>query len=349
MPAVLCRPVMWLLLSAHIGFLYLHIYQQDVVMPHLPWKLTAVPTALLTFFLVFYSGNCYTRYYAFYSKCTGMSGAVMCWVGLLRVHFPKAAPEKLWNLSRHIVASVYILYFQLGGGGSDGGRVITESEWAVLLKHNMLSEEEVQQVAVYRGFKPFLLQVWAMQTIRDYLDSGADKAAGAGIGPFQAQALALRANCSDVVNLLAQPVPFPYYHVVSFMLCVNLFGMACAAPRNSGAILRAILSAQFSPRNSLSAILCAQFCDAPPVRYQVRADRLQLGDDDPRLLRRLPRPPRDEGDRRDALRPLRRRRRRLRLRPVHGVDPQQHARAPLARRRPQADAAPRPRHAPRLD
>ena len=133
----------------------------------------------------------------------------------------------------------------------------------------MLSEEEVQQVAVYRGFKPFLLQVWAMQTIRDYLDSGADKAAGAGIGPFQAQALALRANCSDVVNLLAQPVPFPYYHVVSFMLCVNLFGMAYAAaqfaaqfwrnsarnslransPRNS---LHGILSAQFSARNSLT-------------------------------------------------------------------------------------------------
>ena len=51
--------------------------------------------SLLTFFLVFYSGNCYTRYYAFYSKCTGMSGAVMCWVGLLRVHFPKATPEKV--------------------------------------------------------------------------------------------------------------------------------------------------------------------------------------------------------------------------------------------------------------
>ena len=119
----------------------------------------------------------------------------------------------------------------------------------------MLSEEEVQQVAVYRGFKPFLLQVWAMQTIRDYLDSGADKAAGAGIGPFQAQALALRANCSDVVNLLAQPVPFPYYHVVSFMLCVNLFGMAYAAAQFWRAIRRAILSAQFSLHaNSLRAI-----------------------------------------------------------------------------------------------
>jgi hypothetical protein len=228
MPAVLCRPVIWLLLLAHCSFLYLHVKRQDIEMPLLDWKIVAVPTGLLTFFLVFYSGNCFNRYYQLYGKCTGMAGAVMIWVGLLRLFFPRASTQTLWNLCRHAVASVYVFYFQLGGGGSDGGRVITESEWAVLLKHNMLSEEEVQQVAVYRGFKPFLLQVWAMQTIRDYLDSGADKAAGAGIGPFQAQALALRANCSDVVNLLAQPVPFPYYHVVSFMLCVNLFGMAYA-------------------------------------------------------------------------------------------------------------------------
>ena len=264
MPAVLCRPVIWLLLLAHCTFLYLHVKRQDIEMPLLDWKIVAVPTGLLTFFLVFYSGNCFNRYYQLYGKCTGMAGAVMIWVGLLRLFFPRASTQTLWNLCRHAVASVYVFYFQLGGGGSDGGRVITESEWAVrrrratlgasrrnsaqfrviahvllpprlqvLLKHNMLSEEEVQQVAVYRGFKPFLLQVWAMQTIRDYLDSGADKAAGAGIGPFQAQALALRANCSDVVNLLAQPVPFPYYHVVSFMLCVNLFGMACAAGRVS--------------------------------------------------------------------------------------------------------------------
>ena len=102
-PAVLCRPVMWLLLAAHVGFLYLRtprsplrrrlglsipvprpaprlrrgahfsllltrradLYRTDIEMPTLPWKLTAVPTSLLTFFLVFYSGNCYTRYYSF--------------------------------------------------------------------------------------------------------------------------------------------------------------------------------------------------------------------------------------------------------------------------------------------
>ena len=131
MPAVLCRPVIWLLLLAHCTFLYLHVKRQDIEMPLLDWKIVAVPTGLLTFFLVFYSGNCFNRYYQLYGKCTGMAGAVMIWVGLLRLFFPRASTQTLWNLCRHAVASIYVFYFQLGGGGSDGGRVITESEWAV--------------------------------------------------------------------------------------------------------------------------------------------------------------------------------------------------------------------------
>ena len=237
MPAVLCRPVIWLLLLAHCTFLYLHVKRQDIEMPLLDWKIVAVPTGLLTFFLVFYSGNCFNRYYQLYGKCTGMAGAVMIWVGLLRLFFPRASTQTLWNLCRHAVASVYVFYFQLGGGGSDGGRVITESEWAVrrrrratlgaqfsprilrnslraptpslrlqvLLKHNMLSEEEVQQVAVYRGFKPFLLQVGRCRP-SDYLDSGADKAAGADRPVPGAGARAPR-ELLGRRQLLAQPVP----------------------------------------------------------------------------------------------------------------------------------------------
>jgi len=226
MPAVLCRPVMWLLLSAHIGFLYLHVYRTDIEMPHLPWKLTAVPTSLLTFFLVFYSGNCYSRYYAFYSKCTGMSGTVMCWVGLLRVHFPKASAEVLWNLSRHVVASVYILYFQLAGGASDGGKQVTESEWQVLLQTGLLSPDEKRKLAEYRGFKPFLLQVWAMRAMADHLAQDSSKGPNASLAPFQAQAMTLRSHCADIVTTMTQPIPFPYYHTLTLMLSLNLLLIA---------------------------------------------------------------------------------------------------------------------------
>ena len=64
--------------------------------------------------------------------------------------------------------------------------------------------------------------------VAEYLASDAKRAGGAGFGPFQAQAFALRADCSEVVNTLAQPVPFPYFHVVTFMLSVNLVLVAYA-------------------------------------------------------------------------------------------------------------------------
>ena len=50
----------------------------------------------------------------------------------------------------------------------------------------------------------------------------AKRSTGAGIAPFMEQALAMRKNCAETVSLLAQPVPFPYFHVINFMLSVNL-------------------------------------------------------------------------------------------------------------------------------
>ena len=74
----------------------------------------------------------------------------------------------------------------------------------------------------YEGFKPFLLQEWALQAVNEYLASDAKRSTGAGIAPFMEQALAMRKNCAETVSLLAQPVPFPYFHVINFMLSVNL-------------------------------------------------------------------------------------------------------------------------------
>ena len=228
MPMVLGRPVIWLLMMLHCGLLYVHRRRPDIELLELPWPVVSVPQALLTFFVVFFSGTCYARYYALYGKCTGVAGAIMCWVGLLRVFFNDASPEQLWNLSRHAVASVYIHYFTLAGAASGGGTLITESEWSVVMQRRMLSAEERRGVDAYDGFKPFLLQEWALQSINEYLATDAKRAGGAAIAPFMAQALALRKNCADTVNLLAQPVPFPYFHVINFMLSVNLVLVAYA-------------------------------------------------------------------------------------------------------------------------
>lgn len=280
MPAVLCRPVMWLLLSAHIGFLYLHIYQQDVVMPHLPWKLTAVPTALLTFFLVFYSGNCYARYFQLHAHCVGINGLVMVWANLIQTHFGHQGPHFKWNLMRLYLAGLYSHYSVLGGdnklneeGVSQKG--LSEAEWAVLKKY--LTAAEIQQLRSFSGFKPFVPIVWALSDIKTALwerdgnilqtgstppslpkdtpaaqgtptasgrpatakdvptDTGSPKVKSKVRLPvlttmpqlkifdsFESAGFAFRAHCGQTAALMAQPVPYPYFHTLKLLLLLSL-------------------------------------------------------------------------------------------------------------------------------
>ena len=229
LPMVLCKPIIWLMLFAHVGFFYVHMYRPDIDVPELPWKLIGVPITLLTFFLVFYSGNCFSRYYALYSRCTGMSGTIMAYSGLLKVYFPKATPDELYNLCRHATASVYLLYFQLSGGGSDGGKLVTESEWSVLRETNLLAEDEIVRLKAFKGFRPFLLQIWALRALQDRLESDPNKSPSANFfKPFQTHMLALCGHCSEIVNQMTQPIPFPYYHTLTLMLSLNLLLMAYA-------------------------------------------------------------------------------------------------------------------------
>jgi hypothetical protein len=77
----------------------------------------------------------------------------------------------------------------------------------------------------YNGFRPFLLQVWALRTVKDRLDA---EGRPADLAPFQAQILELRGHCEQIAASMAQPVPFPYYHTLTLMLSLNLLLMAYA-------------------------------------------------------------------------------------------------------------------------
>ena len=76
-------------------------------------------------------------------------------------------------------------------------------------------------------FRPVVLQRAAMDEVQARIAKGRCTK-GASLAPFQEQALALRASCAGVVDLLAQPVPVPYYWTLNLMLTVNLLLVAYA-------------------------------------------------------------------------------------------------------------------------
>ena len=215
----------------HAFFLYMHkelgVDLGMIVKGPSPDDVSKVSTTFLIFFLVYYGGNCFSRYYTMYKACMDMAGDVQSWVGLCRVYFPTATPDILWNLSRHMVASVYFLYFELGGLASDGGRVITEAEWSVLFRSSLISASERKVLERYRGSRFFLMQSWALRLAAEQI-AKPDKGAGADFRELEKLALALREHGGTISNLLKQPVPFPMYHTLMMMMSVNLLVMAYA-------------------------------------------------------------------------------------------------------------------------
>ena len=97
LPAVLCRPAIWVLLLIHCVLLYMRMRLDldlgMIVKSDSPDDISKVSTTFLVFFLVYYGGNCYARYYSLYESCMGMAADVQCWVGLTRGLLSKCRRE----------------------------------------------------------------------------------------------------------------------------------------------------------------------------------------------------------------------------------------------------------------
>ena len=206
-------------------------------LPVLDWKYATIGIALLFFFIVFYNNNSYSRFYTLYGHTVGMGARVMEWTALVKQHSLNATPEHRWaqwNCVRLMLAGMNILYYSLFGGDMD------KEEWARIVERNLLSVDEVRQLKDYKGMKPFLAVVWALDEAQALVreKARADESLHHDLGQgmrdelihqqFRDVAFQFRGHCGQIVNLLKQPVPFPYFHLLSMMLLIQLLMIAYA-------------------------------------------------------------------------------------------------------------------------
>jgi len=125
-----------------------------------------------------------------------------------------------------MLAALHVHY-----AGIDGD--FGNNEWIVMEHLCLLTNKEINIIKTYGGFKPFLCIKWALAEVRMVLlrADGLQLAGGrlelsmrdAQIyHNFVDNAFRFRGHASQVSNLLAAPVPFPYFHVVKLMLVVTL-------------------------------------------------------------------------------------------------------------------------------
>ena len=99
----------------------------SIPLPKVEWATVKTVTSLLTFFVVFYGGQCFTRFQMFFGHCIGVGGVCMNWAALVRNYYPPDADAR-WNAVRLILASMHILYYSLNADTS-GGSDVNTSEW----------------------------------------------------------------------------------------------------------------------------------------------------------------------------------------------------------------------------
>ena len=226
---VLTSGAFWFFLMLHISLLVFHEtspWLWDSLGLDLDWKSTGAITSLLTFFIVFYGTQCYSRYMMFYGHCVGLIGLCQEWSALAKVYLPDDATAR-WNAARFIPASMHILFYSLNQ--SEGGDAITEQEWGRIRFRHLLTPHECSLITAYKGFKPFLPVMWALQEVEvifaSTLATGSVPRAARSVdalSAFRGLAFQFRTHCGQITNWLRNPVPFPYFSFLHLLLAVDL-------------------------------------------------------------------------------------------------------------------------------
>ena len=189
----------------------------------------------------------------------------MEWIGLVRTSLPRD-PISRGNATRHFLSSMHILYYSLHGEDFD------DDEWQVIVDRCLLTPGEVALLRNYAGFKPFLTLTWALEeaqaqvrekTLTD--DLGQSIREEVVHAQFREVAYKFRGHCGQIINLLKEPVPFPYFHLLNMMLIIQLgltaYALATKVIWQFGVIMMLIISLVLLGMRGLAVQLSNPFGD----------------------------------------------------------------------------------------
>mmetsp|Transcript_61014 Transcript_61014/g.170678 ORF Transcript_61014/g.170678 Transcript_61014/m.170678 type:complete len:399 (-) Transcript_61014:110-1306(-) len=218
-PLVLGKVEFYMLLGLNVGITYLRrtgYFDPDEYHVDLSMKLTQVTGSLMTFFVVFYNGNVFSRYQKLYELTKGMSENSLYIVSILTKELEEQALVR--KLVRLLLASCFMFFFactHVQGGDS----LISDREWQQLSTLGLLDRKEVAylrkhcDVLKQNAIPAFILMQWSMKLYRTK---------SARIPDLDKHYYAVRKCQEDVVEMMELPMPFQYFHIMNLMLMLNL-------------------------------------------------------------------------------------------------------------------------------
>mmetsp|Transcript_780 Transcript_780/g.1579 ORF Transcript_780/g.1579 Transcript_780/m.1579 type:complete len:380 (-) Transcript_780:5-1144(-) len=207
----------WMLVATNCGIWW--CWQHGVIDRHsdlldLQWDHMKVSAGLLTFFIVFYTNQTFSRYTRLYELTRGILSLVIEITSEMQLRIFEAPSRR--KSMKYIYAGVSVFFFDLVVLFEDD--TVAWPEVTHLPTDNFLTEREQQYLMQYPGSKSFLVLHWGLMDIRKQLGPPRERY----LKSFEDKVYKIRQNSQDIVDILNLPMPFPYYHILNVMLTMNL-------------------------------------------------------------------------------------------------------------------------------
>lgn len=212
-PLVLVRPEFYILLGLNLSFYYSvrvgYFVPEDSHLK-LSMPLTMVTGSLMTFFVVFYNGNVFTRYNALYTLTMGIVENTVYVVSLLDREIDNK--DLVRRLTRWVIASVVIHFASLTGG-------LTDEAWLSYRNFGLLRTIEMDHLIDHckhlgsSALPEFLPMHWSMKIYRRKLPRVPD---------LDRAFFQVLKNQQDITRIMTLPMPFQYFHLMNLMMLLNL-------------------------------------------------------------------------------------------------------------------------------
>lgn len=220
----------WFFIGLHCGVIFaLRVGRLDPEELNMfNWEAAESTTLFTTFFITFYNQHCFERYLSLYQSCMNVLEALFFFVHEMVVSMsnPKLEHHRILTM-KYMLACTHVFF--MGTTGSFG----RTSQWKELVSRGLLTRVEATQLAMLAGgFHEgvLVLAAWSMQVIdmalheQEAFKEDKNKILGVAYihNRLNDHVDALLQSVHDIVDILALPIPFQYFHCMNVVLLINL-------------------------------------------------------------------------------------------------------------------------------
>lgn len=189
------------------------------------WEAVSATQMFMVFCLTFFNGHCFTRYLYLYDICMKVLDGTLFFVQELVVSMasPKVENHRIRSV-KYVICMLHIFFLGIAGG------MKTKQDWREIVKRGLLTKAEAEQLQLYpaRSIEQVLvLAAWAMQIVDKALEDdvfweGRSMRIAHTHNRLQDHMNDILRAIHEIGDVLALPIPFPYYHVMNVVLIFNL-------------------------------------------------------------------------------------------------------------------------------